>query len=660
MKRKIIAIVALLVTGLVAALVFISMRANPGPKSPDVQVPVSWQTARAVDGHAKHVKDKKIACAECHGSNFDAKPSETTCAKTSCHVQASAHAHMGTADKPTGCVNCHAFGQKTEPKACNTCHAPVQPGNANASTHLSASVDCRGCHDLHGPSGARALLSDCRTCHVVSGAKHGHFEITALDAGAPPAAIASPFGAGDAGAAEQFRGTAPVGLGMFAPISPDAGTTRTTQAGVGPGSPASLPGPVCASCHLPHAPKIAARSACVLCHVTPAKEGAKLDQVLGVRAGPGFAALAKAAPRVALGGKNVAGHEACTTCHSPHDARKGSVRACESCHQDHNAALGAKGHTACTTCHTPHAPSQAKASCASCHEGKSVLGASHNGSHAACGNCHDLHKPSTPPSAACAKCHASVNAEHPKTLAHAGKGALESCTGCHQPHPAKTGAVSAACSTCHTSAKSDHSHHAASLTCASCHKAHAFKLAPGDKALCASCHSKQAGAVAAQPGHAACAACHGATHRPVASPGCASCHAQEVATAPKGHAACGSCHDAHSGKLATAATTCTNCHQDKVKGKALHANVAGGCASCHRPHGPKGVPAPPACATCHAPSKLPGLHQKPSHAANCANCHGGHAPPRSDRAACTTQCHQDRRTHQPEAAVCKGCHIFKM
>jgi hypothetical protein len=29
-----------------------------------------------------------------------------------------------------------------------------------------------------------------------------------------------------------------------------------------------------------------------------------------------------------------------------------------------------------------------------------------------------------------------------------------------------------------------------------------------------------------------------------------------------------------------------------------------------------------------------------------------------DRATCTGTCHTDRRTHQPQAQVCTGCHAF--
>jgi hypothetical protein len=73
-----------------------------------------------------------------------------------------------------------------------------------------------------------------------------------------------------------------------------------------------------------------------------------------------------------------------------------------------------------------------------------------------------------------------------------------------------------------------------------------------------------------------------------------------------------------------------------------------------------GPATPPGCATCHDKAKLPGLHGVAAHGSGaCATCHTPHGPPRSDRATCTGSCHADKRTHQPDAAVCKGCHLFR-
>ena len=191
--------------------------------------------------------------------------------------------------------------------------------------------------------------------------------------------------------------------------------------------------------------------------------------------------------------------------------------------------------------------------------------------------------------------------------------------------------------------------------CTSCHAPHAFRLAGSGARLCAGCHAEKAKATSVRPGHASCNACHGTAHAPVAKPSCSGCHAEEAKTAHAGHATCTSCHDAHSGSLGSHAS-CTSCHENKAK--ALHANAAQGCTTCHRAHGPKGVERPAACASCHARPSLKGLHSVAAHA-QCETCHSAHAPPRSDRATCTGSCHADKRSHQPEAKLCKGCHLFR-
>ena len=188
-----------------------------------------------------------------------------------------------------------------------------------------------------------------------------------------------------------------------------------------------------------------------------------------------------------------------------------------------------------------------------------------------------------------------------------------------------------------------------------CHRPHEFRLAGAGANLCATCHEAKRNATSARPGHAACASCHGEAHAPVATPSCAPCHAEPTRTAPRGHAACTSCHDAHSGSLGARAA-CTSCHE--AKAKAPHAAVPGSCRTCHRPHGPKGPAKPAPCTSCHAPSSLSGLHAARGHS-TCSTCHSAHAAPRSDRATCTSGCHEDRREHQPDAKRCAGCHLFR-
>jgi hypothetical protein len=130
---------------------------------------------------------------------------------------------------------------------------------------------------------------------------------------------------------------------------------------------------------------------------------------------------------------------------------------------------------------------------------------------------------------------------------------------------------------------------------------------------------------------------------------------------PEGHRECARCHRDHDGVLLPAAR-CESCHADRRTGHGAAAprgRLGEGCATCHRAHGPSGVAAPPTCQSCHAAGTLPGQHRIPAHRA-CGRCHSAHeAEPRADRATCTaSDCHRDRRDHEPTAERCNGCHVF--
>lgn len=607
MSRRRVAF-ALLVVALVAAVALALgvKRTYHAPETPTDFVPAEWQTARTTPMHAAHVGEKKIACTECHASGFVEKPGAASC--TRCHAAQAAKAHVGNATLATTCLSCHAFSAQRPAAPCQRCHGPSATPEARRAVpktiahHADPKLACTACHDTHGKDRIRADV-DCTRCHTGVGATHG--------------ALGGPAREPDAGA-----------IAAFAMVAADAGVAPH---GGGAG---------CTACHAPHTDKANARTTCARCHVEGKKDG-----------------LASAAPHVDPRGRNVAGHAECVTCHEPHRARRADVRSCEGCHAERRAAIHAKGHVACTSCHTPHAPGEARASCKGCHEGVTALAAARVTAHAACESCHATHEPNASPTAACARCHTTVSPTHP--------GGAGACVACHAAHPKAAVATApghgtaAACSTCHKKAANDHAFHANKAACTDCHKPHAFSLAATREkaqgaAFCGGCHQAPRARTSTRAGHADCRACHGEPHAPVKKPACGSCHQAEVASAPKGHATCTGCHDAHSGDLG-AKKACATCHADKTQ--ALHGSTPQGCASCHRPHGPQGVAKPPSCTTCHA--KLPGLHAKPSHAASCASCHVAHGPPRSDRATCTTSCHADRRTHQPQAATCKGCHIFR-
>jgi len=638
MNRRIVTWLIVFVVALVALVAACDRGTPPNP----TEVPGGWATARKADGHVAHLgkqfKDntgttRAIACGDCHEEQGDAIKSPGTKPCKNCHEEnVTSQHHKGSAEKQTTCVTCHVFvGQDggVSPK-CLDCHEKDPGTKTKVAHHATPAANCSSCHAPH--RGPAAALADCRSCHTGIGASHGSWSVPAVTPDAGDAMA-------DVDDALALRAEALAS----APFDPDGGVAPVGDAAA---MTATSPG-LCATCHTPHSAAKDARTVCVNCHVAGAPTGGS----------PAW--LVAGAPKVRPSGPKVAGHEACTTCHMPHDAREASVKSCAGCHAPRIGIAAVKGHGMCVGCHTPHAPSNAPASCTGCHKLKTALAASKVPAHNNCASCHDVHTPKNSPVDACTRCHTAIKPSHPQ--AKSAKGVLNSCTGCHTPHPTGTTATVATCTSCHTKvANNDHKLHTG-IACASCHKKHEFKLAGAGAAFCGTCHGPIAAKVA-KPGHADCTKCHGAPHTPTKDIACSKCHAVQASTAPKGHAVCGSCHDSHSGKFVaskpvTAATLCATCHQEKPA--AVHGSIPTGCATCHRAHGPKGPASPPACASCHTVSKLPGLHAAPSHAANCSSCHSAHQPPKFDRATCTSTCHAKQKTHQPETNICRGCHIFR-
>lgn len=669
---------ALVVAGLIALGVFFLLVKRPEPKSPVEAVPTIWKTARETPMHMRHVGKEKIVCTDCHVTEGVA-PTDASCGK--CHEKEEKSHHVGAKEAhpnlpagttaTTACLSCHVFGANKPTAQCLDCHQT----NASVSPlpqHASKDALCNRCHAMHSPNKNKVrdttALTDCRGCHEKAHATHGgSVKIASIPDGGVGRLAAGGAGGGDAGDAGDAGGP-----GVRFADSADA--LR-----------------VCTSCHTPHKKKEVAKNACASCHVNAPKKDAAVTLLASI-----------APPAIAPHGPKVASHDACVTCHEPHDVRRDAARqACAACHANHREALfssehgsgadhTATGHRACIACHAPHAPNRelARGSCTSsgsCHTDAQhtsavALGGARIKEHAECTNCHDPHrakvKGGVSPAQACVRCHTSTKPSHPAAAENGG-----ACIGCHSPHKPNTttsnanaaaskhgGAPFASdCSTssCHGAiASSDHALHAKNrVRCVECHKPHAFKLdalvatpTQTPTALCARCHAGEATKTAASPhaGHAQCTSCHAsgapktAAHSPNAKPAmpvaCESCHAAEVHSAPQGHAkACTTCHDPHSGQRAPS-------------------NLAAmGGAACTSAGG------------CHE-NKKTALHVKLAPVENCTtSCHRPHGPKGPDKPPACLTCHAPdslRGLHQVaahthangstseamSAAACSTCH----
>lgn len=387
----------------------------------------------------------------------------------------------------------------------------------------------------------------------------------------------------------------------------------------------------CGRCHSPHGEESIAPKACIGCHEDQATEHQTTDD-------PGTGS--------------------CLACHRQHDAKANALARCAEYHAKNEprisaAAMFRGGHDACTTCHTPHEFSRRTVkACTSCHANQLALAAKRVGAHRDCRNCHDQHDVKSNGQRSCKRCHERVAPSHSKNA----RG--DDCLGCHPAHPARAEVASAAvaCATCHT-------------------------LAPGRPRVSPRRRLQRLPPRARVPGRQSTIAVSrlplsarrtgeagNRQHRPwrlrelswrqAARAGRAA-DLRELPCRAGPHGAGRPCHvhrlsRANSGELKRRATTCVGCHADEKAGP--HVKIQCGCENCHRPHSPNGAATPPSCVTCHERTQLPGVHQSTSHQ-TCIECHQPHGPLPAGRQLCLG-CHADRRDHEPDATSCIDCHTF--
>ena len=266
-----------------------------------------------------------------------------------------------------------------------------------------------------------------------------------------------------------------------------------------------------------------------------------------------------------------------------------------------------------------------------------------------CADCHDgfrryPHAPSAT-TTPCASCHEETAAKWEQGL-HSLDGAA-ACTDCHGTHdvmsaeamaePEGVEAMKAACAGCHYAPGMPESDpHADSVSCASCHEAHATLPSEDEHATthvlnqattCGACHEEQAEAWRSDV--------HGQAVPQVATPGGRVPEGASRAEAP----ACTACHGAHGisrpgepGFATEMIESCAHCHEhyresfaDSYHGQAaiLGSEDVATCHDCHGAHGihPSSDPRSmvseanllATCQTCH-PSATEGFAKFQPHA----------------------------------------------
>ncbi|MFH7041054.1 cytochrome c3 family protein [Paucibacter sp. JuS9] len=639
------------------------------------------------------------SCASCHnGAIASGKTSDhvqtslscDSCHRTSAWKPLSAFNHAGVA--PGTCVSCHN-GSKATGKpanhtpytgvaslaslACDSCHKAGFTSWTPAKLHASVAVTegCASCHAALKPANAvHAGQTACESCHKSTsswgGAKVDHASFNA-----------------STNCASCHNGSS--ATGKPSQHMPTGSANCSSCHSTGSWKPSKwnhtqLPvSNQCASCHSGAFPPADGKPAAHTPYTAVASLAAlNCDSCHKA----GFTAWAPARLHA-----SVAVSEGCASCHAaskPNTAIHAGQTVCESCHKSTSSWTGAK---------VDHGSFNASTNCTSCHNGSSATAKSASHVPVASTNCISCHTTSSwkptkwnhtqlSVTNQCASCHTGAfppadgkPASHtPYQLVPAL--AASNCDSCHKSGftawaPAKlhsSVAVTSNCSTCHLSVRPTNATHSGQTVCESCHKStSSWSGAKVDHSTfnaatnCASCHNGSSATAKSAShipvGSTNCISCHSTsswkpskwnhTQLPVTSQ-CASCHSGAYLPAdgkPATHtpyqlvstlaaANCDSCHKAGFTAWAparlhasvTVSTSCSTCHLSARPGNATHAGQTV-CESCHKSTsswtGAKvdhsGFTVATNCASCHNGSSAtgkPAVHI-PVAATNCISCH---------------------------------------
>ncbi|WP_284619042.1 cytochrome c3 family protein [Aquabacterium humicola] len=604
------------------------------------------------------------------------------------------------------CEACHQDGiLQGTPRDCAACHRAGQRfarGNVvMPANHLPTTLACDSCHGTKSFAGARfnhaaAANGGCATCHNGSAAP-----------GKPANHVAT-----RASCDSCHRSGAWLPLVAFdhAGVAPGscASCHNGSRATARPAQHVPTGAAACDDCHRSYAQwrptawnhtQLPVAGQCAGCHSGgyPPADGKPANHVpyqsVAAIAGADCGACHKAGYASWSGARVHAGvalSGGCATCHGggvanaaakPADTIHANVSGtCERCHQSTTSWAGAK---------VDHAVFDASTACARCHDGAAAAGkpATHMPAGAAtCGACHATTgwKPSTwnhtqfAVAAQCASCHSG------------GFPPADGRPARHIPNQSVAATASANCDACHKGSTTSwangrlHANFTVATGCAACHDG--TRLAATAKPSnavhanvsgnCESCHKSTGTWAGTKVDHAgfsagtACASCHdgtaaagkAATHVPVGSANCASCHTTTGWLPSKWNhtqatvtAQCSACHTGgyapadgrpanhipYQNIAAAASANCDACHKGSfttwANGK-FHAyyGVSAGCAACHggnylnavgKPSTPIHASVTGNCESCHkstttwAGAKVD--HTGFNDATNCASCHNG-------------------------------------
>ncbi len=663
-------------------------------------------------------------CLSCHNGSYVAK-----------NAQARPVTHIPTGTQ--SCDNCHgtvawkptAFNHAgVAAGSCMTCHNGTQAVGKSA-THLPTGAACDTCHANftafaparmnHAGTNSPSAANNCSTCH--SGA------YLAINAQIKPTTHVSTTAQCDT----CHRSTSSWATATFVhdPLVTAGKCMNCHNGATALGKPTTHI-PTAAQCDTCHNNYTAFRPA-VMSHDGTAGPTA-VGNCSTCHSGTYLFANALAKPAT-----HVQTSAQCDTCHTSgyttwtgarfqHAAN--TAGACSSCHNG-TTALGKP---------SSHIPTTGQ--CDSCHTNYTAFKPAkmnHVGTSAQCANCHSgsyaavnaQAKPLThiPTAAQCDTCHSNGFVSFmPSPMNHAGTAApvaAGNCITCHgdsapyliynaQHKSPSHVATTAQCDTCHRStttwATATYVHPGtAAGNCSTCHLAGGSGLPkPGTHipttAQCDTCHKSYAAFAPASMSHAGttgpaasgnCSTCHGGAYVTVnalaksanhvaTSAQCDTCHSSTISWSGASYAhpatAAGTCSTCHNGTTSLGkpgthiptSNQCDTCHTNYTAFKPAKMNHAGTTAQCSTCHSGSytavnaqskpltHIPTSVQCDTCHSNGFVSFMPSPMNHAGtaspvaagNCITCHGDSAP------YLIYNAQHKSANHVPTTAQCDTCH----